>query len=119
MGATREQLIERLICYAADDYDAADSNQASFVEDCINDAIAEVCNEMCPWGLTESEQERYKTIALQRYASVISRIAQYHYDKQGKEGVTTFYEAGQTNSYEEGATPKSYLRAIIPVARIC
>jgi len=119
MGATREQLIERLICYAADDYDASDSNQASFVEDCINDAIAEVCNEMCPWGLTDSELERYQTIALQRYASVISRIAQYHYDKQGKEGVTTFYEAGQTNSYEEGATPKSYLRTIIPVARIC
>ena len=119
MGATRENLIERLIDYAGDDYDPEDSRQVSFVEDCIDDAIAEVSNEMCPWGLTDSELERYQTIALQRYASVISRIAQYHYDKQGKEGVTTFYEAGQTNSYEEGATPKSYLRTIIPVARIC
>ena len=119
MGATREDLISRLIDYAGDDYNPEDSRQVSFVEDCIDDAIAEVSNEMCPWGLTDSEQERYQTIALQRYASVISRIAQYHYDKQGKEGVTTFYEAGQTNSYEEGATPKSYLRTIIPVARIC
>jgi len=119
MGATREDLINRLIDYAGDDYNPEDSRQVSFVEDCIDDAIAEVSNEMCPWGLTDSELERYQTIALQRYASVISRIAQYHYDKQGKEGVTTFYEAGQTNSYEEGATPKSYLRTIIPVARIC
>lgn len=119
MGAAREDLINRLIDYAGDDYNPEDIRQVSFVEDCIDDAIAEVCNEMCPWGLTESEQERYQTIALRRYASVISRIAQYHYDKQGKEGVTTFYEAGQTNSYEEGATPKSYLRTIIPVARIC
>lgn len=119
MGATRESLVERLINYAGEEYDPEDMKQLSFVEDCIDDAIAEVCNEMCPWGLTETELETYKETALQRYGSVISRIAQYHYDKQGKEGVTTFYEAGQTNSYEEGATPKSYLRTIIPIARIC
>lgn len=119
MGATREALIERLISYAGDDYRPEDSNQATFVEDCIDDAISEVCNEMCPWGLTDAEIDKYRTIALTRYVSVIMRIAQYHYDKQGKEGVTTFYEAGQTNSYEEGGTPKSYLRGIIPIARIC
>lgn len=119
MGATRESLIERLIDYAGDDYVPEDSHQASFVEDCIDDAIAEVCNEMCPWGLSETELETYTELALQRYGAVISRIAQYHYDKQGKEGVTTYYEAGQTNSYEEGATPKSYLRNIIPIAKIC
>lgn len=119
MGKTREDLIENLIAYADDDYRPDNANQASFVEDCVDDAIAEVCNEMCPWGLSESDYEQYQEIALQRYASVINRIAKYHYDKQGKEGVTTFYEAGQTNSYEEGATPKSYLRTIIPIARIC
>lgn len=119
MGTTREALIERLIMYAGDDYRPEDSSQASFVEDCIDDAISEVCNEMCPWGLTDDEVEKYKAIALNRYASVINRIAQYHYDKQGKEGVTTFYEAGQTNSYEEGGTPVSYLRNIIPIAKIC
>ena len=119
MGATRGELIERLIDYAGDDYRPEDSHQAAFVEYCVDDAIAEVCNEMCPWGLSETELETYTELALQRYGAVISRIAQYHYDKQGKEGVTTYYEAGQTNSYEEGATPKSYLRNIIPIAKIC
>lgn len=119
MVKTREELIESLIAYAADEFDPEDAYQISFVEDCVDDAIDEVCNEMCPWGLSENELDSYQTIALQRYSSVIGRIAKYHYDKQGKEGVTTFYEAGQTNSYEEGATPKSYLRSIIPIARIC
>lgn len=119
MVKTREGLIESLIVYAADEFDPEDMRQTSFVEDCVDDAIAEVCNEMCPWGLSESEFEQYQAIALMRYANVINRIAKYHYDKQGKEGVTTFYEAGQTNSYEEGSTPKSYLRTIIPIARIC
>ena len=119
MGATRESLIERLISYAGDDYNPADSNQATFVEDCIDDAISEVCNEMCPWNMSDNEADKYKAIALKRYTSIIIRIAQYHYDKQGKEGVTTFYEAGQTNSYEEGGTPTSYLKSIVPIARIC
>lgn len=115
MAVTREQLIQKLQVYAADDYT---EDQAPFLEDCIDGAIQEVCNEMCPWGMSDSDYEKYKNIALQRYSWAIYRIAQFHYDKQGKEGVTTFYEAGQTTSFESGGTPKQFLSGIIPIAKI-
>jgi hypothetical protein len=49
---------------------------------------------------------------------VIRRIAQFHYDKQGKEGVVAFSEAGQKTSYEKGGTPSQYLEQIIPMCKI-
>lgn len=116
MIKTREELINALIRYANDDYT---DDQLLFVEDCVDSAISEVCNRMYPWGI--SDDKTYKSLskkAFVKYAWVINRIAQFHYDKQGKEGVTTFYESGQTTSFESGGTPESFFKDIVPMAKV-
>lgn len=115
MAMTRAELVQRLVTYAADDYT---DDQSTFVEDCVDGAIQEVCNEMCPWGMSDSDYEKIRDTAIARYSWAILRIAQFHYDKQGKGGVTTFYESGQTQSYESGGTPRQFLSGIVPVAKV-
>lgn len=115
---TREDLINKLIDYAEDDFDPQNSKQASFVEDCVDSAISETLNHMCPWQMTAEDVERYTEVALSRYPWIINRVAQFHFDKQGKEGVTTYYEAGQTQSYGTGGTPDSMFIEIVPIAKI-
>ena len=118
---TRHDLIESLISYAGDDYDQS-AEQLAFIENTVDDAIEEVCNEMYPYGYgmdeDDDKSELIRKIAIKKYGSVIRRITQFHYDKQGKEGVTTFYESGQTTSFSGGGTPREYLDTIIPVAKI-
>lgn len=112
----KELLLEQLIEYAADDYCP---EQESFMLALIEDAIDEVANAMYPYGFSsDREEEKAKEKALKRYKSKIRKIAQYHYDKQGKEGVTSFSENSVSASYESAGTPDSYLRGIIPVAKI-
>ena len=115
MIKTRDDLIESLIEYAGDDFR---KDQISFVEDCVDTAIDEVCNRMYPWSMSDSKYNSVKRSALQRYAFTIKRIAQFHYDKWGKEGVTTFYESGQTTSFESGGTPSQFFDGIVTMARI-
>ena len=112
---TRDDLINSLIEYAADDYE---KSQISFVEDCVDSAINEVCNRMYPWDMSDAKYSAIKKRALQRYIWQIKRIAEFHYDKQGKEGVTTFYESGQTTSYESGGTPNQYFDGIVTMAKV-
>lgn len=112
MAETRDHLIEILIAYAAEDYT---ESQHSLVEAIVDDAIEEVRNARYPFGNPTDAQREY---VLNRYPSNIRRIMEYHYDKIGKEGVTTFYEAGQTTSWEKGGTPDSFFRGILPVANI-
>lgn len=113
---TREELVESLIDYAGDDYVQGDARQASFIRSAVDDAIEEVRNRMYPFGF--SNAEKATSVVLARYSQVIRRIAQYHFDKQGKAGVTTFYEAGQTTSYQTGGTPPQFLDDIVPVAKV-
>ena len=115
MAVTKEELIHKLVVYAADDYT---EDQLPFIEDCVDGAIQEVCNEMCPWGMTDADFEKIQDMAIRRYSWAINRIAQFHYDKQGKGGVTTFYESGQTQSYESGGTPRQFLSGIVPIAKV-
>ena len=112
MAETRDNLIELLIAYAAEDYT---ESQYALVEAIVDDAIEEVRNARYPFG--ESTDAQRESV-LKRYQSNIRRIMEYHYDKIGKEGVTTFYEAGQTTSWENGGTPGSFFRGILPVANI-
>lgn len=115
MATTRDELIVGLIKYAADDYR---EEQSALVESFVDDAIEEVRNARYPFGYeTESELKKQDAEILLRYPGNIRRIAQYHYDKIGKEGVTTFYEAGQTTSWEAGGTPDSFFKGIIPMAK--
>lgn len=116
MVMTRDNLVQKLIKYASDDFT---EDQMPFVEDCVDSAISEVCNRMYPWGIANDRlYESVSRKALARYAWVINRVAQYHYDKQGKQGVTTFYEAGQTTSFESGGTPESFFNDIVPIAKV-
>ena len=116
MGMTRAELIQILYEYASDDYR---DNQTALIESMVDDAIDEVRNARFPGGYAnEAQLDKQYNDVLMRYTSNIRRIMEYHYDKIGKEGVTTFYEAGQTTSWESGSTPDSYLKGIIPIATI-
>ena len=116
MNTTRAELVYILIKYASDDYT---DEQRPLVEAMIDDAIEEVRNARFPNGYNnDSERETQERQVLNKYRTNIIRIAEYHYDKIGKEGVTTFYEAGQTTSWESGGTPDSFFRGIIPIAKI-
>lgn len=111
-----EELLAALIEYAKPDYEP---EQDSFLLNLLNDALEEVCNEMYPHGFkTDSEEQKIKDLALKKYKSKIRKIAEYHFDKQGREGVTGWSENGSSVSYESTGTPPSFLRGIIPVARI-
>ena len=116
MNTTRAELVHILIKYAADDYTV---EQRPLVETIVDDAIEEVRNARFPSGYSnDRECESQILSVLSRYKTNIRRIAEYHYDKIGKEGVTTFYEAGQTTSWESGGTPDSFFRGILPIAQI-
>ncbi len=111
-----EELLRELIEYVGDDYC---SEQDSFLILLLTDALDEVISEMYPYGFSSEQEEGYiKERAIKRYRSKIKKIAQYHYDKQGREGVTGWSESGTSVSYDSSGTPSSYLRGIIPIARI-
>lgn len=115
MRTVQAELVDLLIEYAADDYK---DDQYRVIEGIVEDAIEEVRNARFPFGYaSENELQAQNKEVLSRFKSNVRRIAQYHYDKMGKEGVKTFYEAGQTTTYDSGGTPKSLLRGIIPVAK--
>lgn len=113
---TDQKLFQSLKDYAGDDYD---ESQDSFLLTLIEDAIDEVCSVMYPRGFTTLEQkQKARDKALLNYESKIRKIAEYHYDKQGKEGVINFSENGSSASYENSGTPESYFRGIIPISII-
>ena len=112
----KEQILNELIEHIGDDYTP---EQSSFLLILIDDAAEEVARGMYPYGFeTDFEMEKAKQNAMKRYKSKIRKIAQYYYDKQGKEGVVSFSESGTSVSYETSGTPLSLLRGIIPVAKI-
>lgn len=111
-----EELLKQLIEYVGEgDYTI---EQDSFLLTLIEDALEEVCEAMYPYGFPPEDEEKVKDRALKRYKSKIRKIAQYHYDKVGAEGVLSISENGVSTSYENAGTPSSYLRGIIPVAKI-
>ena len=111
-----DDLLRELIEYVGDDYFP---EQESFLRMLLSDAMDEVLSEMYPYGFhSDKEEESVREQALKRYKSKIRKIAQYHYDKQGREGVSGWSENGTSVSDESTGTPSSYLRGILPVAKI-
>ena len=111
-----EELLKELKDYIADDY-APEQN--TFLQMLISDAIDEVVLEMYPHGFSsDKEEQSVRKRAIKKYKGKIRKIAQYHYDKNGIEGVTGLSENGRNVSYESSGTPRSYLRVIIPIAKI-
>lgn len=111
----REELVSLLRIYAGEDYKP---EQEPLLESIVDDSIEDVRNARYPFGCrTESELSKQNAEVLLRYPGKIRAITEYRYDKIGKQGVKTFYEAGQTTTWESGGTPGSFLIGIIPVAK--
>lgn len=111
-----EELLLQLIAYAADDYT---ENQESYLKMLLDDALDEILEIMYPYGfLNDREEQKIKEKAIKKYKRKIRKIAEFHYDKTGREGVTGFSENGLSVSYETAGTPPSYFRGIVPIARI-
>lgn len=111
-----EELLRELIEYIGDDYCP---EQDSFLLMLLSDATDEVVSEMYPHGFSSDKEElSMRERALKRYKSKIRKIAQYHYDKQGREGTISWSENGTSVSYGSSGTPSSYLHGIIPMAKI-
>lgn len=111
-----EELLKALIEYAKPDYD---ESMDGFLQNLLDDAVEEVCAEMYPHGFSsDAEYEKIKDKALKKYGRKIRKIAEYHFDKQGREGAISWSGNGESVSYESGGTPISYFRGIIPIAKI-
>lgn len=111
-----DQLFTQLVAYAGDDYS---ESLDSFLNRLLVDAREEVRNTAYPFGFEdEDEQEEQETHVLSQYSGVILKIAEYHFDKVGKEGILGATENGTYSYYENAGTPKSYLRQVLPVAMI-
>lgn len=111
----KEELLNELKLYFGDDYDA---KQANFVLSLIDAAIDEVVSAMYPFNISDESLELAREKALKRYKHKVKAIVQYHYDKQGKEGVISWSENNTSAMYENAGTPKSYFAGIIPQTRI-
>ena len=57
-------------------------------------------------------------MALKNLKYEILSAAKLKYDKEGIDGVISFSEGGASRSYESAGIPSSYLRSIIPEAKI-
>lgn len=116
MEEKMDELLQQLITYAGEDYE---ESQEPFLVTLLDDALEEVVNFMYPFGF-ESEDDYIcgKFNALRRYSTKIRKIAEYHYDKRGIEGMSSYSESGFQSTYSDAGTPKSYFRGIVPVASI-
>jgi len=111
-----EGLFEQLVQYAGDDYD---ESMNGFLNHLLTAALAEVRNTAFPFGFEdEDEKEIQERLMLIQYSNVVLQIAEYHFDKIGKEGILGATENGTYSYYENAGTPKSYLRQVMPTAMI-
>ena len=107
-------LFNLLVAYVGDDYD---SSQDAFLHSLLDGAREEVRNTAYPFGFTDERDRQYQeACVLAKYSNVILKIAEYHYDKIGKEGILGTTENGTYNYYENAGTPNSYLRQVLPQA---
>lgn len=116
MDEKLDELLQQLITYAGEDYE---DDQESFLQTLLKDALEEVVNAMYPFGFTtENAYINACALAVRRYPTKIRKIAEYHYDKRGIEGMSSYSESGFQSTYTDAGTPKSYLRGIVAVANI-
>ena len=116
MEEKMDELLQQLITYAGEDYE---ESQEPFLVTLLDDALEEVVNFMYPFGFaSEDDYIHGKYTALKRYPTKIRKIAEYHYDKRGIEGMSSYSESGFQSTYSDAGTPKSYFRGIVPVALI-
>lgn len=112
-----EELLLQLIDYAADDYT---EDQENFLKSLLVNALKEVTRKRYRGYTfkTISDRKKAEEGVLINYDEIILNIAKYHYDKQGKEGVMSYSESGQSVSYESSGTPSSFLEDVIPITKV-
>lgn len=112
-----DELLLDLIAYVGEDYE---ESQTPFLKSLLKSAIKEVTRARYKGYTFQTSQDRQRAeeSVLVNYDDVILKIAKYHYDKQGNEGVTAYSESGSSFSYESAGTPPSYLADVIPITRI-
>lgn len=112
-----EELLNMLIEYVGDeDYEPL---MDGLLRNLIEFAIQEIMNVMYPNGILDPNKRAVvKNQIIAVYPFKILQIAEYHFDKQGKEGVILYSENDTSSHFESSGTPASYLKGIIPIAEI-
>ena len=119
--AVMDELLTNMITYAGEEYEeAADQGQMeSFMTQCLEDAVMEIMHVMYPNGVADSDKmDAVKEYILNHYRHKVRYIAEYHFDKQGKEGTILYSENDTSSHFESSGTPASYLKGIIPIAKV-
>lgn len=119
--AVIEELMTSMIAYAGEEYDIADDTERleTIMLQCLEDAVSEIMHVMYPNGITDDvKREKAREYILNIYKSKVRYIAEYHFDKQGKEGTILYSENDTSSHFESSGTPASYLTGIIPIAKI-
>lgn len=112
---SREEIRGQFMEYVGDD----NVLSLTLLESLLDNAIEEVRNVRYPFGYaSESIKRRQDIDVISRYGQIILQVAEYHFDKMGKEGITEYSENGTSAVYDCGGTPPSYFRGIVSVGRI-
>lgn len=116
-----EELMTSMIAYAGEEYDQADDTERleAIMRQCLEDAVHEISHILYPNGILDEDKRSWlEQYILNIYKHKVRYIAEYHFDKQGKEGVILYSENDTSSHFESSGTPASYLKGIIPIAII-
>lgn len=119
--AVKEELMASMVAYADEEYEESEdkAKMEIIMSQCIDDAVAEIAHILYPNGiLDDTKRETLEQYVLNIYKNKVRYIAEYHFDKQGKEGVILYSENDTSSHFESSGTPASYLKGIIPIATI-
>ena len=120
-SAVMDELLSAMIVYAGEEYEQASDQGAmeSFMTQCLEDAVEEIMHIMYPNGIADGDKvDKVTEYILNRYKHKVRYIAEYHFDKQGKEGTILYSENDTSAHFESSGTPASYLKGIVPIARV-
>ncbi len=109
-----DDLLDELYEYAKD----APEVELPFLQSLLNAALEEIINYMYPYGIDGEKREKVKDMILKRYRYKVLYIAEYHFDKQGKEGTILYSENDTSAHFESSGTPRSYFTGLIPFAQV-
>lgn len=104
-----EELLAQLIVYVGEDY-----KDEQYLMSLLKNARSEIRRYM---GIQKPVLED-DYFMVDEYGDLILRIAKFHADKGGKEGVASFTENGIQINYEGAGTPKSYFRHLTPFTKV-
>lgn len=112
-----DELLLKFIDYVGED--EYNPLMDTLLMDMLEFAVQEIMNVMYPNGILDATKRAVvKQQILAVYPFKILQIAEYHFDKQGKEGTILYSENDTSSHFESSGTPRSYFTGIIPIADI-